>query len=202
MISVDKRSDVVAHPYLQPKPLRLDEFNELLADAPEDERWELLFGRVIRMMGGARWEHAQLVSNLHFGLRRRLEAAASPCRVFTETFRVEIDAVDSSLMPDITVFCSPLAPGATSLSHPKVLMEILSRGTAYRHGGERREAYQRLPSLRHHALVEQAKPAVHVFDRHEESWSERHLDGLGASLELPALDVAIPLAEIYADVFA
>ena len=189
-------------PYLQPEPLRLDEFYELLAEAPEEERWELLFGRVIRMMGGARWEHAQIVSNIHFGLRQRLQAAGSRCRVYTETFRVEIAAVDSSLMPDITVFCTPLTPGAKSLSKPTVLMEILSRGTAYRDRGEKRDAYQQLPSLKHYALVEQAKPAIHVFDRDGEAWNERRLDGLGASLDLPALDLSIPFSDIYADLFA
>jgi hypothetical protein len=33
----------------------LDDFEELLADKPRDEKWELIGGRFVRMMVGARW---------------------------------------------------------------------------------------------------------------------------------------------------
>ncbi|MET3693284.1 hypothetical protein ABID43_002831 [Methylobacterium goesingense] len=34
--------------------MALDDFEELLADKPRNERWELIGGRVVRMMVGAR----------------------------------------------------------------------------------------------------------------------------------------------------
>ena len=34
--------------------MALDDFEELLADKPANEKWELLGGRVVRMMVGAR----------------------------------------------------------------------------------------------------------------------------------------------------
>ena len=40
--------------------MSLDDFEELLADKPADEKWELLGGRVVRMMVGARWEHNRI----------------------------------------------------------------------------------------------------------------------------------------------
>ncbi len=52
--------------------MSLDDFEELLADKPADEKWELIGGRVVRMMVGARWEHHLIAQNLAFGLRRRL----------------------------------------------------------------------------------------------------------------------------------
>ena len=36
--------------------MSLDDFEERLADKPADEKWELIGGRVVRMMVGARWE--------------------------------------------------------------------------------------------------------------------------------------------------
>jgi Uma2 family endonuclease len=63
-----------------------DDFEELPADKPRNERWELIGGRVVRMMAGARWEHAQIVQNVARHLGNRFEDADSPCRVFTETF--------------------------------------------------------------------------------------------------------------------
>ncbi len=55
--------------------MSLDDFEELLADKPANERWELIGGRVVRMMVGARWEHHLITQNLRFELRRRLDAA-------------------------------------------------------------------------------------------------------------------------------
>ena len=40
--------------------MSLDDFEELLADKPADEKWELIGGRVVRMMVGARWEHNRI----------------------------------------------------------------------------------------------------------------------------------------------
>lgn len=58
----------LTHPLQQPKPMSLDDFEDLLADEPEEERWELICGRVVRMMVGARWEHNLIVGNIAGGM--------------------------------------------------------------------------------------------------------------------------------------
>ncbi len=55
-------------PSLKFKPMSLDDFEDLLADQPDDDRWELIGGRVVRMTIGARWEHNRIIGNLHFEL--------------------------------------------------------------------------------------------------------------------------------------
>ncbi len=191
----------MTYPLLKPKPMSLDDFHELLATAPEDERWELIGGRVIRMVVGARWEHSRIISNLHFGLRQRLTQNGSPCRVFTECFRLEVDESQSSFLPDVIVSCMPLPSGATSLKSPTVLMEVLSDGTSQLDRGEKWAAYQQVESLRHYALIERGRPRIELFDREPDGWHVRTLDRLDQILELVAIDVAIPLAEVYADLF-
>ncbi len=189
-------------PNLALKPMSLDDFEELLADQPEDERWELIGGRVVRMMVGARWEHGRIVSNLHYQLRRRFDASDSPCRVFAETFRVKAETAVSSMLPDIAVACKPLPPGATSFDDPTVLIEVLSDGTRRRDREEKWRAYQSLPSLRHYALVERDRPHIEIFDRHGDSWAGlRIADGLDATFDLPALEISIPMSDVYADLF-
>ena len=74
-------------PAHQPPLMSLDDFEELLADAPDDERWELISGRVVRMMVGARWEHNQIITNLNVALVNRFRANGSPCRTLVESFR-------------------------------------------------------------------------------------------------------------------
>ena len=181
--------------------MSLDDFEELLPDKPREDKWELIGGRVVKMMTGARWEHHFIVQNINFALSRHLRDSGSTCRVFTESFRLKEDAIDSSLLPDVIVRCGPLAPGATSLNDPTVLVEVLSDGSVGRDRVEKWRVYQKLPSLQHYVLVERDKPVIEVFDRAGEAWfTQRLVEGLDATLDLAALDLSIPLAEIYRDV--
>ena len=189
-------------PSPQFKPMSLDDFEELLADAPDDERWELINGRVVRMMVGARWEHNRIINNLAAGLDSRFRASGSSCRTLTETFRLKNEATGASLLPDLLIFCGRPPDGATFLSDATVLIEVMSDGTQRRDREEKWASYQRLPSLKHYALVTRDAPHVEIFDRHGDTWSGlRIADGLEARFELPALDISIPLIEVYADLF-
>ena len=117
---------------LKPPLMSLDDFEELLADVPEDERWELISGRVVRMMVGARWEHNRIISNIAAGLDSRFRSALSPCRTLRETFRLKSEGSASFLLPDLLVFCQRPPPGATSLDDASIIVEVLSRGTSRR----------------------------------------------------------------------
>ena len=123
--------------------------------------------------------------------------------MFTESFRLKEDALDSSLLPDVIVRCGPMAPGATSLNDPSILVEVLSDGSVGRDRVEKWRIYQRLLSLQHYVLVERDKPVIEVFDRAGEAWfKQRMIEGLDAALDLSALGVTIPLADIYRDVLS
>jgi Uma2 family endonuclease len=183
--------------------MSLDDFEELLADKPADEKWELIGGRVVRMMVGARWEHHFIARNLAFGLMQRLRAKGSSCQVFQETFFMKEKAIDSATLPDVMVRCGAMEPGATSVNDPTVLVEVMSEGSKARDRFEKWAVYQRLPSLRHYVLVERDRPHIETFDRIGEAWSGvQILDGLEAELNLPAIGVSLPLAEIYRDVIS
>jgi len=181
--------------------MSLDDFEELLADKPANEKWELIGGRVVRMMVGARWEHNYIIQNLSTGLRERLRANGSSCRTLIESFRLRDAPMESSMLPDVIVHCRPLEPGAASLNDPAVLVEVMSEGSKARDRFEKWAVYQKLPSLRHYVLVERDRAHIETFDRAGEVWSGvRILDGLAAELDLPAIGVSVPLAEIYRDV--
>ncbi|PWB81044.1 MAG: Uma2 family endonuclease [Methylocystaceae bacterium] len=191
----------MTHVSRQYEYMSLDDFEELLADKPADEKWELIGGRVVRMMVGARWEHNYIIQNLSNGLRERLRAKGSPCRTLIESFRLRDKPNESSMLPDVIVHCRPLEPGAASLPDPTVLVEVMSEGSKARDRFEKWAVYQKLPSLRHYVLVERDRAHIETFDKIGEVWAGvRILDGLAAELDLPAIGVGVPLAEIYRDV--
>lgn len=61
--------------------MALDGFEERLADKPQNERWELIGGRVVRMMVGARWEHGRIVQNIATGLEAGFAPGGPPARL-------------------------------------------------------------------------------------------------------------------------
>lgn len=180
----------------------VDDFDELLADMPHDERWELIGGRVVKMMVGARWQHNVIIQNLAGALRNRFRAQGSDCRTFTETFFMKSRPLKTSTLPDIIVRCGRLAEDATSLDDPKVLVEVVSPGSESRDHIEKWKAYRQLPSLKHYVLIERDRAAIDVFDRAGDAWAVRRtVEGLEAELSLPAVEVSVPMREIYEDVF-
>lgn len=185
------------------EPMSLDDFEELLLDKPENEKWELIGGRVIRGMVGARWEHNRIVANLNAALLTGLRAKNSSCRPFAETFWLKQRFLKLAVFPDIIVHCGQLEPEAISLDDPVVLFEVVSRGSVARDRVEKWRSYQKLSSLRHYVLVERDHPAVDVFDRADEVWQPRpRLDDLRAILTLPAIDFEVPVGEVYRDVIS
>ena len=182
--------------------MSFDDFEELLLDKPEHARWELIGGRVVRGMVGARWEHQRIVQNVTTTMMNRFRASGSSCRPFAETFHLKDRSIELNALPDVMVRCGKLEAGETELSDPIVIVEVLSAGTEARDWGEKWRRYQKLPSLRHYVLVQRERPYVEAIHRAEVGWSGFDvLEGLNAVLRLPAVDFEISLTEVYADVF-
>jgi Uma2 family endonuclease len=181
--------------------MSLDEFEELLPDKPADEKWELIGGRVVRMMVGAAWPHKRIIQNLTVALMNHFRGTGSDCRPFDETFWLKQRFLDLACFPDVMVRCGPLPPDAASLDDPVVLVEVVSKGSAQRDQYEKWALYQRLPSLEHYVLVERNHLAVDVFDRVEGGFFERpRMAAPDDILRLPKIDFEMTLAEIYRDV--
>lgn len=180
----------------------LDDFEEYLADKPEHEKWELIGGRVIKLMVGARWTHHRIVQNINFSLTRHFRERGSSCRTYTETFWLKQRFLKLAVFPDVMVHCGPVSPDATSVEDPVALFEVVSPGSADRDHLEKGELYRRLPSLRHYVLVKRDWAQVEILNRaDEQAWiSPEPIEGLNAAVPLPALGIDLPLAEIYRDV--
>lgn len=181
----------------------LDDFEELLADKPAHEKWELIGGRVVRMMVGARWEHGRIVQNIARHTANQLDLSRPTCQVFAESFFMKQKLLRSAMLPDVMVVCGDLEPGATSTDQPVVLFEVMSSGSEARDRFEKWHLYRLLEALQHYVLVVRDRPLVEVFDRNDGEWTGHHvIEGLDAVLRLEAIDVELPLATIYHRVLA
>ncbi len=157
-------------------------------------------GQVIAMAGGS-VRHSLLCSNLVGELRQRLKG--KPCIAFESNVRLKIKATGLRTYPDVTVYCGqrehdPEDLSRQTLFNPTVLFEVLSPTTEGYDRGTKASHYRRIDSLQAIVLVVQDSPHAEVHVRQSDgSWAIRDYEGLETILPLPAIDVELPLAEIY-----
>ena len=180
----------------------LDDFEEFVLDKPEDQKWELINGRVVRSMVGARLDHARIIQNVNFALRSHIRARELACETFTESAWLKQRFQKLAAFPDVMVRCGPIEPDASSVDDPLILIEVVSPTSGGRDRGEKVPAYMRLASAQHICLIDRDRVRIDVFDRRDGAWLPRApIESLDGTLELFALEFSMPVAEVYRDVF-
>ena len=120
--------------------------------------------------------------------------------------RVKAERIARYSYPDTTIICSEPVfdgkPGSrTTINNPVVVVEVLSPGTQQFDRTKKLKRYWQIKSLRECVLVETNQPFVQTIYRHPDGGlGFDSFSGLEASVKLHAVDVELPLAELYRDV--
>lgn len=177
---------------------RISEEEYLRLDRAAEVRSEYHDGQMYSMAGGT-YVHGLIVQNLATVLSGILRDR--PCRVTTSDVRVRAVAATSYFYPDVVVVCGEphLADGHLDiLTNPVVIFEVLSPSTEAYDRGLKFRQYRAIQSLKEYILVSQTEHLVDRFalgtDGH---WVLSSAYGLDPGVRLDALDLEIPLAEIY-----
>ena len=176
---------------------RFDAAAYLAWEESQPERNEYIAGEVFAMVG-VRQSHNVATLNLAVLLRSALKG--SPCRVFIGSVKTHVEAAYSFFYPDIVVTCDPrdrLTPAY--VSHPILLVEVLSEATAAFDRGAKFAAYRKLESLQEYVLVDVAAQRVEVFRRNAEDHWVLYDYGASERLELASLALFIDIAEVFED---
>ena len=149
-------------------------------------------------MTGASREHNLIALNVAGELRNRFRGR--PCGVYQSDMRVKVSPTNFYTYPDVVALCgTPEFEDAsvdTRLT-PVVLVAVLSPSTERDDRGEKFAHYRRLLSLREYVLVAPDRARAEHYAYRGEQWVLTVAYGLAATLALPALDGALPLAEVY-----
>ena len=162
---------------------------------------EFFDGEVFAMAGGTE-PHNLLAMNAGGELRSALKGRS--CRVYGSDMRV-LCPTGLRTYPDVSVVCgSPSFEDERrdTLLNPVVICEVLSPSTERYDRGKKFEHYRTIASLREYALIAYDGRLVEHFTRQADAahWLLTAYSDPAAHVRFPALNCAIPLAEIYAHV--
>jgi Uma2 family endonuclease len=159
---------------------------------------EYYAGEVFAMAGASRW-HNLIVANVISELRSQLKGR--PCTTYPSDMRVKISPTGLYTYPDVTVVCGAAQFEDTqqdTLLNPTLIVAVLSDSTeAYDRGGKFAH-YRKLASLMEYVLVAQTKPHIeHYIRQPDNRWLLAEAESLHATIDLPAIDCHLSLAEVY-----
>ncbi|WP_375427617.1 Uma2 family endonuclease [uncultured Sphingomonas sp.] len=153
---------------------------------------------VIRVMSGGTVAHARVQMNLYRFLGSALRG--SGCRPFGSDMAIRTHA-GSVRYPDVSVDCGGdrgTSDEAKALGDPRVVIEILSPSTRREDEGVKLSEYRLVLTIDTIVFLDPLAERMRVLQRTgPDSWSDRTYQE-PAELELPALGLVVPHAEIFA----
>lgn len=185
-----------ASSYSPPPKLTVEDY--LKFEETSDVRHEFRNGQIYAMAGGT-VNHNRLTRRMASLLES--QPSLKRCGIFSENMKVE--AVRGVYMPypDVVVACHPFDLRGDNLiiRQPRVLVEVLSKSTAYNDRGFKWQRYRRMPSLWYYLLVDQYRMAVELFSRIEETdeWINTVYEQPEDVIVMPRLDLELSLGAIY-----
>jgi len=159
---------------------------------------EYVAGRVYAMAGSS-VAHNRIAVNCAFLLLTKLRGG--PCGVFVADLKVRIGPAEIFYYPDVVVSCHPedLEPDAYSISHPTLVIEVLSPSTERIDQEEKLLNYRKLDSLHEYVLVSQDAMRVQIYRRAGGDWGMETI-GRGERLRFDSVELDSSIEALYENV--
>jgi Uma2 family endonuclease len=150
-------------------------------------------------MAGASARHNVLFSNLITELGIRLKG--KKCRPYGSDMRTHIPKNSLFTYPDISIVCGEIINSEwdkDSNTQPVVIIELLSRSTSNYDRGEKFNLYRDIENLKEYILADSESIHIEANRLNEKNqWELEEYKSLEDSLAIRAIDISIPLTEIY-----
>jgi Uma2 family endonuclease len=167
---------------------------DFLAWEERQETRHEFVGGTIRAMTGGTLRHNQISLNVVVALRSRLRGG--PCAPFGIDVKVRTPA-GNIRYPDALVDCGKRDPTAQEAAEPRVVFEVLSPSTEWFDQTQKLEDYQSIASVTHVVFLAQDRKLARIWTRGATGWAMAELAGDDAAVELTALQITLPFAELY-----
>jgi len=157
---------------------------------------EYLNGEVYAMTGGT-VNHGRIALNFSFLLKNHLRANKK-CMVLNSDVKVGVQRSNQYIYPDVSVSCDDRDRTATNfISHPCLVVEVLSPSTEAHDRGGKFKLYQRSSSLCDYVLASADKIEIDLYRKNAaEKWE---ILGYGESdlVALESINFAFSIEQLY-----
>jgi Uma2 family endonuclease len=178
-------------------PLTVDEFIVFLDQRGKSERWELLDGVPVLMVGGTLGH--SLVTGNAFGALRDM-ARRRGCQAHSNDLLVTSPTDNAfSAAPDVFVRCGAAPRGVRRVDDPVLVVEVLSPSTMADDRGYKFTRYVTIPALQQILFVYPEEVRVESWTRGEGEWALQVIQGLDAAVPILSLGEALPMGVLYAE---
>ena len=177
----------------------LDDF--LAREKRSTVKHQLVAGKIISMAGGTD-THSEIAVNVLAELHLRLRG--KDCGTLNSDMLVRIDE-HNAVYPDASVVCGERRfadDGRLALLNPILVIEVTSPSTMDDDRGWKLELYKSLPSLRACLIIDQQRIFAELHTRADDGWQLQTFDSLTELIPLAAMNIELPMAQVYADVAA
>jgi Uma2 family endonuclease len=164
----------------------------------QELRYEYVGEEVVAMTGGTIPQNDIAINLLTLLLPR---VRASGCRINMADVKLSLSEGSDYFYPDLMVSCHPQDLQAHKfLQFPKLIVEVLSPGTADRDRTDKFIAYQRISTLQEYLLVSSENIGVECYRRGEGRMWLYYPYTAGDSIDIESVGTTINIEEIYAGV--
>lgn len=167
-------------------------------EAEQLERHEFIDGEVFDM-AGAEDRHVTLSLNVAMALRQHV--AGTPCRVYLADMKLHVAASKAYFYPDVLVTCSDADRASPLIKREaKLVVEILSPGTAAYDRGDKFMHYRKLPSLQEYVVIDLDTRRSDAHRKGGDGLWVLHPFGPDEGLGLASVDLHIAAEQLFAEV--
>ncbi len=161
-------------------------------------RHEYIDGEVYAMTGGT-INHSKIASNVNFLLKGHLRG--ENCQVLTSDARVNIVESNDYVYPDLSVTCDDRDRTTSQfITHPCLIVEILSPGTEAYDRGNKFRMYRRNPILRDYVLIDANSIDIEIYHQDEDNKWDIINYRFGDLVEFSSVNLTVPIEQIYDEI--
>ncbi|MEG3966239.1 Uma2 family endonuclease [Microcoleus sp. T2B6] len=167
-------------------------------EAKQELRHEYIDGEIVAMTGGS-LPHNDIALNLYRALYPHLRERG--CRVNVSDAKVQARKNSRYFYPDLVVSCDPDdLKSREFIQKPKVIVEVLSPGTANYDRTKKLKYYRQIPSLQEYVLVDSEEIVVEVYRRGEgKMWLYYEYEA-GEAIALESIEFECAIELLYEEV--
>ena len=161
----------------------------------QDLKHEYFDGEVYAMSGGTQ-NHGRISIRIVSLIDSHLDEG--DCQIFNSDVRVKIQESEKYTYPDASITCDERDRQTPQfITHPCLIVEVLSPSTEAYDRGNKFELYRRSTSLREYALVSADKIAIDLHRQdHLNRWHSFYFRA-GDTVELESINLTFPIERVY-----